>query len=431
MAEPTSDLAQRLLAARTRKPVDRPRRRLVDHESVTHLRTMFEFRDALDVPIRFFEPQRHTSGGHSRSSDDRDLLNFSAFDYLGLAHDRRVVSAAVEATERYGTSASAARIVGGEIDLFADLETALAEILGEPSSLTFVSGYLTNVSFLGFVGGPNDLIILDELAHNSMFTGAQLSGAKRLTYRHNDTDHLAEVLAAHRSSGEMCLVLTEGIYSMDGDVAPLPDILDVARRYQADTVVDEAHSFGVLGPSGAGIREHFGVPSSPDLVIMGTLSKALGSLGGFVAGDADLLEAVRYQAPGASLYCTAMTPSAAGAALAAVRILAAEPERVSALATGAAFLGRRLQELGLDTGLAQGMPVIPVLTGSSSLAVRLSHRLRELGVVAHPIFHPVVPDRQARVRFFVSAAHSLEDLEHTALQVARAADDIGLQRSSR
>jgi 8-amino-7-oxononanoate synthase len=354
------------------------------------------------------------------------MVNFGCYDYLGFGDDPEVREAAREAINEYGTSLGAARIVGGEIDLSQKLELEIADFVGTESALLFVSGYLTNLAYLGYVLKQTDLVIHDELSHNSMVTGVKLSGAKRLSFKHNDPDHLDSMLKLHRNTAEICLVMIEGVYSMDGDIARLPEILEVARRHNCDIFIDDAHSFGVIGNTGRGILEHYNIAHESDIVLMNTLSKTLVSAGGFVAGDKPLLEAVRYQAPGATLFCASLPPAQTAAALAAIQKLKASPELPSKLREKGKILADELARHGLNIGPSSGTAVIPVLTGSSVAAVKLSSMLRENGIIAYSILYPAVPDHMARLRFFVNKTHQVEDLIETASVVAECAKEAGV-----
>lgn len=427
-------LAQRLLSNRTastRQDAVRAGvipRSVLAHPDIKAVQEILDLGDALGLGSLYFQPNRPLPSGYIETASGRHKLNFSSFDYLGLSQHPEVFASAIEAVRRYGTSVSAARIVGGEIDLYSQLETALGSILGYETSLTFVSGYLTNLAFLGYVLAKSDLVILDELSHNSLITGARLSGAQRLTFRHNDVKHLRVLLRKHRATAEASLIVIESIYSMDGDIAFLPEILETATEFHSQVYVDEAHSLGVLGQHGRGVIEHYQLDPNPDLIIMGTLSKALAGLGGFVATDSTLLQAVRYQAPGASLYCTAMSPGSAAATLTALSLLVNNPSAVHELRRKSEVFGSLLREAGVNTGLSAGTPIIPIVTGSSLHAIRLSRDLSDNGIIAHAIFHPVVPEHMARVRLFVSNAHTEADLREAAKTIIRCVERLGVLR---
>jgi 8-amino-7-oxononanoate synthase len=436
------DLAQRLLGTRARKKNDKGRidsppgndrqitrnpKRLADHPGIVETHAMLQLAKEHDMDGGgFFVPQRKLGNGRALTEGGRDMINFSSYDYLGLGDNLEIREAAREAISIYGTSLSATRTVGGEIDLFQILESEIADFVGTEAALIFVSGYLTNLAFLGYAVKQTDLVVHDELSHNSMINGVRLSWAKRLSFQHNDPDHLDSILKLHRNTAEVCLVMLEGVYSMDGDIARLPEILEVARRHSCDVYIDEAHSFGVLGATGRGVLEHFGISHEPDIVLMNTVSKALASIGGYIACDKPLLDAVRYQAPGASLYCAPMPPAQAATTLAAIRTLKASPELPARARDKAKLFSDELTRYGFNIGLSSGSAVVPLLTGSSAMAIRLSSMLREKDIIAYAVFYPVVPDHMARVRFFVSAAHREVDLIETAAIVAECAKKVGV-----
>jgi 8-amino-7-oxononanoate synthase len=430
-----SDLAKRLLAGRaaggaggSSRVMTREPKRLNDHPGVAEIMGLMELSDEFGLKGGgYFIPQRKAGHGRAQVETGEILINFSSYDYLGLGDLPELKDAAREAVATYGASLSATRSVGGDIDLYHVLEAEIAETYGTEAAVLFVSGYLTNVAFLGYVVGSEDIIVHDELSHNSMIAGARLSGAKRLGFRHNDVDHLDAMLTKHRKTGAVCLVMIEGVYSMDGDIGPLPEVLEVVRKHNCDLYIDEAHSFGVLGATGRGVMEHYGVEAADDIVLMNTVSKSLASVGGYVTGPAPILTAVKYMAPGAVLYCAPMPASQAAATLASLKALKARPDLPEKARQNGALFRAELKKRGLDTGLSvDGTGVVPVITGSSVAAVRISAMLRENGIIAYGLFHPVVPENMARVRFFVSAAHLEEDLIKTADIVARCCVEAGV-----
>jgi 7-keto-8-aminopelargonate synthetase-like enzyme len=253
--------------------------------------------------------------------------------------------------------------------------------------------------------------------------GIELSGAQRRAFPHNDWAAAEEILARERSHYERVLIMLEGIYSMDGDYPELPRFIDIKRRYRAFLMVDEAHSFGVMGPRGLGLREHFGVAGSDVDIWMGTLSKALAGCGGFIAGERALVENLKFAAPG-FLYSVGMAPPLAAAALAALDCLLAEPERAQRLqARGREFL-RRAREAGIDTGTSTGLAIVPAITGSSIKAARLSHALYQRGINVQPILYPAVQENSARLRFFMSCEHTDEQIRHTIALIAEELDSL-------
>jgi len=305
----------------------------------------------------------------------------------------------MEAIDRYGTSASASRLVAGERPIQRELEKALADLYEVDECIVFVSGHATNVSTIGYLFGPKDLVIHDSLIHNSVLEGIKLAGATRRSFPHNDLQALDNILADIRSQFERVLVVVEGLYSMDGDVPDLPALIDIKRRHKAFLMVDEAHSLGVLGETGRGVREHFGIAGKDVDIWMGTLSKTLASCGGYIAGERALVEHLKYAAPG-FVYSVGIAPPLAAASLQALRIMLREPERVQRLQQRAHLLLQTMKAAGIDIGSAQGFAVIPAITGSSLKAARLSNQLFDAGINVQPIIYPAVEEKAARLRFF-------------------------------
>ena len=328
-----------------------------------------------------------------------------------------VVQAAKDAIDRYGTSVSASRVVSGDRPLHRELERELASFYEVDDAVVFVSGHATNVTTIGYLFGPRDLVLHDELVHNSVLQGIQLSGARRLSFAHNDWQALDRILGEQRQHFERVLVVVEGIYSMDGDYPDLPRFVELKRKHKIFLMVDEAHSLGVMGATGKGIREHFGLAGDDVDIWMGTLSKTLASCGGYIAGNTALVEHLKFLAPG-FLYSVGLPPSVTASALAALRCLINDHERVQAVqARGEQFL-RLARAAGLDTATSTGLAVIPVITGSSFKAGQLSSALFERGINAQPILYPAVPEKTARVRFFVSCEHTQEQISRTVAIVA-------------
>lgn len=365
-------------------------------------------RYGLDNP--FFKMHEGVASS-TTSIDGRQYINFSSYNYLGLCGHPRVNKAAKEAIERYGTSVSASRLVSGERPIQRELESALAELYGADDSIVFVSGHATNVTTIGYLFGPKDLILHDALIHNSVLQGIQLSGAQRRSFPHNDWQKLDEILAAVRGQYERALIVVEGIYSMDGDFPDLPRFIDIKQRHKAFLMVDEAHSLGVLGKRGTGIAEHFGVDPKQVDIWMGTLSKTLSSCGGYIAGEMALVEHLKYAAPG-FLYSVGIAPPQAAAALEALRIMLAEPERVERLRDHGQLFLQLAQEAGINTGTSAGLSVIPCITKSSLRAVKLAGAMFKQGINVQPIIYPAVEENVARLRFFISSTHTNEQIRY-------------------
>lgn len=347
----------------------------------------------------------------------KSYINFSSYNYLGLSGDARVNQAAKEAIDRYGTSASASRLVAGERPVQRELEEAIAGLYEVDDCIVFVSGHATNVTTISTLFGPKDLIVHDNLIHNSVFEGIKLSGATRRAFNHNDPESLESILTEIRGNFERTLIVIEGLYSMDGDIPDLPRFIDIKQRYKAFLMVDEAHSLGVLGNSGRGIREHFGLPGGAVDIWMGTLSKAFAGCGGYIAGEKALVEHLKYAAPG-FVYSVGIAPAMAAASATAIRIMLDEPERVAGLRERAVYFLEQARKMGIDTGLSQGYAVVPAIIGSSLKSTKLSQYLFEHGINVQPIIHPAVEERAARLRFFISNTHTETQID-TVLSALR------------
>jgi 8-amino-7-oxononanoate synthase len=355
--------------------------------------------------------------GASTLIGNRHMANFSSYDYLGLNHHPAVRRAAQTAIERYGVSASASRLVAGERPIHRDLEAALAAHYRQDACVTFVSGHAANVTTIGALLGPRDLILHDALAHNSIVMGALLSRAERRVFAHNDMAGLEATLAATRGQFERVLIVAEGLYSMDGDVCDLPALVAIKERHQAWLMIDDAHGLGTLGATGLGIFEHSEVDPRRVDIWMGTLSKTLAACGGFIAGSETLIDYLKHAA-GGFVYSVAMAPAIAAAALAALELLHAEPHRVDRLRANSQLFLKTAREAGLDVGASIGVAIVPIMTGSSIRAVALSQRLFDQNINVQPIIHPAIPERLARLRFFISSEHSSEQIERVVPVIA-------------
>jgi len=397
--------------------------RFDQHPGYQQLRVMQQGAARLGLSNPFFRLHQGTAGAHT-CIGEREYLNFASYNYLGYSGHPRVAEAAKAAIDRYGTSVSASRPVSGDRPLHRELERELAKLYGVDDAVVMVSGHATNVTTIGYLFGPRDLVVHDELIHNSVLQGIQLSGARRLSFAHNDWQALDRLLGEQRQHFERVLVVVEGIYSMDGDYPELPRFVELKHKHKVFLMVDEAHSLGVMGATGKGIREHFGLAGDAVDIWMGTLSKTLSSCGGYIAGSTALIEHLKFLAPG-FLYSVGMPPAVTASALAALQLLAEDRERVAQVqARGELFL-RLAREAGLDTATSTGLAVIPVITGSSFKAGRLSSALFERGINAQPILYPAVPEQSARVRFFVSCEHSEEQIRHTVAVVAEEMARLG------
>jgi len=354
----------------------------------------------------------------------KELISFASYNYLGMSGDPRVSGAAIEAIQRYGTSVSASRLVSGEKPVHGQLEARIAQWIGVDAAITMVGGHATNETTIGHLLGPGDLIVHDSLSHNSIVQGALLSGARRRAFPHNDYQALDDLLAKVRSQYRRVLVIVEGVYSMDGDFADIPAFIEVKRKHRAMLMVDEAHSMGTMGRTGHGISEHFAINPRDVDVWMGTLSKSMASCGGYIAGSAALVEYLRYTAPG-FVFSVGLPPSSAAAALASMDVLEDEPERVEILRRRSALFLSLAKAAGMDTGDSGGTPVIPIITGNSMVALRLSHRMFGDGVNVQPILYPAVDESAARLRFFMTSVHSEDQIRYTVDRLVHHLQDLG------
>ncbi|MBK7954256.1 MAG: aminotransferase class I/II-fold pyridoxal phosphate-dependent enzyme [Candidatus Accumulibacter sp.] len=388
------------------------------HPGYQQIRIIREGATRLGIESPFFMLHEGIAGATTRI-DGREYINYASYNYLGLSGHPKIAAAAKEAIDRYGTSVSASRLVSGERPVHRQLEQAIARVYDVDDAITFVSGHATNVTTIGHLFAPQDLILHDELIHNSVVQGITLSGARRLPFPHNDWSALDAILSQQRHHFQRVLIVLEGIYSMDGDYPELPRFVDLKKRYRAFLMVDEAHSFGVMGRTGLGIREHFGLPGADVDIWMGTLSKALAGCGGYVAGESALVEHLKFLAPG-FLYSVGMPPPTAAASLAALQCLQGEPERVATLQERGRLFLAQARAAGVDTGSSAGFAVIPALTGSSIKAARLASALFERGINVQPILYPAVPEKSARLRFFISCQHTEAQIRQTVATLAEA-----------
>jgi 8-amino-7-oxononanoate synthase len=357
----------------------------------------------------------------------RELLSYASYNYLGLSGHPRVNREVTKAVNRYGTSVSASRFLSGSRPLHDELEQRLSSLLGVEESLTMVSGHATNVSIIGHLVGPGDLIVNDELSHDSILQGCKLSGATRRSFLHNDAESLEAVLSRHRPLYRRCLVIIEGVYSMDGDIADLPAIVDIKDRHGALLMIDEAHSIGVVGPNGGGVGDYFGIDRSRVDIWAGTMSKSLASCGGYVGGSHALIDYLKYTTPG-FVYSVGITPANAAAALGAIKVMHDEPERLARLAANSRLFLDLAHQAGVNTGTSRDSAVIPCIVGESHGCLALAHALFDRGISVDPIMYPGVPDELARLRFFLTSEHTPEQLERTVGILSEELDRLGIAR---
>lgn len=366
-----------------------------------------------------------TRAGAATIIDGRALTNFASYDYLGLNGHPEVVAAVEAAVRAFGASVSASRITAGERAVHRELEASLAGVYRADDAVVFVSGHAGALSTLATLAGPKDLIVYDALSHNCVTVGAKLSGAARRSFPHNDLDALDALLASERDRFERVLIVTEGLFSMDGDMPDLRGLVAIKDEYSAILMVDDAHGLGVLGARGLGVFEAQGIDPGAIDVWLGTLSKALVSCGGYVAGSRAAIDLLKHHAPGL-VYSVGMPAPAAAAAKTALELMLREPDRVVRLQENARLFHARAKAVGLDVGASAGAAVAPVLVGETLRALALAERLLARGINAFPIIPPGVPDGSARLRFFINADHTPEQIEAavvaTAEELAQVAD---------
>ncbi|MGK8524858.1 aminotransferase class I/II-fold pyridoxal phosphate-dependent enzyme [Nocardia asteroides] len=345
------------------------------------------------------------------------VLNFSSFNYLGLSGHPAVVAAVQDAVARYGSSCSASRILSGEKPVHRELEAELAALLGTEDAIALVGGHSTNVTIIGHLVGPEDLVIHDSLAHDSIMQGCKLSGATRRPFPHNDHAALDELLTQIRHRYRRVLIVIEGVYSQDGDIPDLPALIEVKKKHKALLMIDEAHSVGVLGAGGGGVGEYFGVDRDDVELWTGTTSKALAGCGGYVAGSAELIRYLKYTTPG-FVFSVGMTPMNAAASAAAIRQLRSDPDLLVRLRRNSRLFLRLAGEAGVDTGDSHDTPIIPCIVGDSTKTLRLSNALLRRGINVNPILYPAVPENLARLRFFLTASHTEDQIRETVKVLA-------------
>jgi glycine C-acetyltransferase len=365
------------------------------------------------------------------SIDGKDVVSLSSNDYLGLTHHPRLREAALAAVRDFGAGSGAVRTIAGTMTLHEELERDLAAFKETEAVLTFQSGFTANTGVIPTITGEGDLIVSDALNHASIIDGMRLSKAPRKIYPHGDAQALGEILREARDNGRdgtgqpfrLILVVTDGVFSMDGDIAPLPAVVEAAEQYGAAVFVDDAHASGVLGRNGRGSVDHFGLHGRVAIQV-GTLSKAVGVLGGYVAGSQDLRD-ILIQRARPFLFSTSHPPAVAAACRAAIAVMLDEPELLERLWTNTRRFKGELTRLGFDTGASE-TPITPVMMGDPDTASRFSQRLFEEGVFAQPVVFPTVAIDKARIRTIVTAAHGDDQLDRALEAFATVGRELGL-----
>jgi 8-amino-7-oxononanoate synthase len=345
------------------------------------------------------------SKGNNVVHNGRDLVMMGSNNYLGLTHDPRVIEAAVDAVRKWGAGCTGSRFLNGNLELHEELEKELAQFFGAEDALVFATGFMANSGAISALAGPADYILSDKENHACIFEGCQLTKAQFVIYRHSDMEHLEKKLSAiPLEAGK--LIITDGVFSMTGHLAHYAKIHELAKKYNARTYIDDAHGLGVVGPGGRGTAAHFGLPTD---ILMGTFSKSLASQGGFICADARVIDWLKHKSR-TFMFSAALAPASAAAALAALRILIEEPQRVDQVKANATYLKLAFDEIGLDT-LGTETCVIPVFIGDDETALRVCQELLELGVFTTPVLYPAVRKGQGMIRCSVMATHTKDDLD--------------------
>ncbi len=356
--------------------------------------------------------------------EGKKVLNLCSNNYLGFANEPRLKKAAIEAIEKWGVGPGAVRTIAGTLKIHEELEKALAEFKRVEAALFFQTGFITNQAVIPTIIGEGDAIFSDELNHASIIDGIRLTKAKRYIYKHCDIDDLkAKLEEASKENFRRKLIVTDGVFSMDGDLAPLPEIVELAEKYDAMVMVDDAHGEGVLGEAGRGIVDHFKLHGRVDIEV-GTLSKAFGVVGGYVAGRKELIDYLK-QRSRPFLFSTPLSPADTAASLEAVKILMESGERVERLWNNAKYFKEKMNELGFDTGHSE-TPITPVMLYDAKLATEFSKKLFEEGIFAQAIGYPTVPKGKARIRVMISAVHTKEDLDFAIEKFAKVGRELNV-----
>lgn len=368
------------------------------------------------------QPVSELRGGARVLVNGREMSMYASYSYLGLVGHPKINAAARDAIDRFGTGTHGVRTLAGSLTIHADLEQTIAEFKQAEAALTYTSGYATNLTVVSTLVGRGDYVISDKLNHASIVDGCLMSGAKFVRFRHNDMEALEQRLQ-QIPSGSAKLVISDSVFSMDGDIIDFPNMVELCRKYNAWLMIDEAHSVGVLGKSGRGIEEHFNMPGSIDIK-MGTLSKTIPSVGGYVAGNKDIIEYLRH-ASRAYIFSAALPPAQAAAAKAAFEVILEEPWRVEKLNQNATQFITGLKERGFDTLYTQ-TAIVPVICGTDETAFSMTNVAQHHDVFVLPVVSPAVPPGLARLRATVTAAHEPQEIDYAMDVIYQAGKQIGL-----
>ena len=376
-----------------------------------------------DADMYFYNmPVSELKGSSEVVISGRTMLMLASYGYLGLLGHPRINKAANDAIEKYGSGTHGVRVLAGTLDIHLELEQTIADFKNSEDAVTFSSGYVTNLAAISTIVGRRDIVLCDKYNHASIVDGCLLSGAELKRFRHNDMDHLEDLLKRY-SDRSTKLVIADAVFSMDGDIIDLPAVVELCRKYGAWLMMDEAHSVGVLGKTGRGIEEHFGMPDCVD-VKMGTLSKAIPSIGGYIAGRSDLVNLLKHAARG-FVFSAAIPPAQAAAAKAAFEVIVDEPDRIKGVQQNARIFIDGLQELGFDT-MNSETAIVPVLCRTDEKAYELVRLCQSQDLFVLPVVSPAVPEGLSRLRATVTAGHSKSQIEHALSVLEVAGKQAGL-----
>ena len=376
-----------------------------------------------DADMYFYNmPVSELKGSSEVVISGRTMLMLASYGYLGLLGHPRINKAANDAIEKYGSGTHGVRVLAGTLDIHLELEQTIADFKNSEDAVTFSSGYVTNLAAISTIVGRRDIVLCDKYNHASIVDGCLLSGAELKRFRHNDMDHLEDLLKRY-SDRSTKLVIADAVFSMDGDIIDLPAVVELCRKYGAWLMMDEAHSVGVLGKTGRGIEEHFGMPDCID-VKMGTLSKTIPSIGGYIAGSSGLVNLLKHAARG-FVFSAAIPPAQAAAAKAAFEVIVDEPDRIERIQQNARIFIDGLQKLGFDT-MSSETAIVPVLCGTDEKAYELVRLCQSQDIFVLPVVSPAVPEGLSRLRATVTAGHSKSQIEHALYVLEVAGKQAGL-----
>lgn len=354
--------------------------------------------------------------------DGKPVLMFGSNSYLGLTNHPRLKEGAIKAIEKYGTGCAGSRFLNGTLDIHLELEDRLAKLVHKPAALVYATGFTVNSGVVPSLTGREDYLIFDELDHASIIEGKRLSFSKVLKYRHNDMESLEKVLSRCEYD-KLKLIVVDGVFSMEGDVVKLPEIVELSKKYNASIYVDEAHSLGVFGTTGAGVCEHFGLSDDVDL-IMGTFSKSLGTIGGFIASDENIINYLKHNSR-TLIFSASITPASTGCVLAALDVMAEETWRKDALWANTARAKEGFMKAGFEIG-PTASPIIPLFIRDNMKTFKLTRMLMEEGVFVNPVVSPAVPSEDTLIRYSLMATHTFEQIDESVMKITKCARELGI-----